>query len=330
MLNNKLHILVLVSLVSFFVGCGSTKVAPPKKVELPSWIKIQPQDTKKITYGLGIDKNREDALKSALNDVVSKLGIKIESNFSNKQIVDGYYSRSITTSDIKTDVSKIRVTNYDVEKSHRVSYREYAVLIKVDNKKFFSSLKKDIDNMRKNIQNEYANSKRLDSISRYRVKTSISKVCDRLLSNTLVAKELSNNFNTKPYFDFVSKMKKDYQDERNKLNFYISGNSNSKNFAQIIKQQLLDKGFNVSKSKKANSVNIILNSTDDFSKKSNIVTVKLNIKVNDANKIVGTNSLVLKERYKNLKSKVYNTAAMHFKQDIESLEIEKVLGIGIN
>lgn len=328
--NNKLYLLVIVSLAFIFTGCGSPKVAPPKKVELPSWIKKQPQDTKQTTYGLGIDKNREDALKSALNDVISKLGIKLESNFSNKQIVDGYYSRTITTSDIKTDVSKIRVTNYDVEKSHRVSYREYAVLVKVDNKKFFSSLKKDIDKMKKDIKNEYTNSMKLDSISRYRVKKSISKECDRLLSNTLVAKELYSNFNTKPYFDFVSKMKKDFKNEVNSLNFYISGDSNSKNFTQIIKQQLLDNGFNVSKSKKANSVKIFLNSTDDFSKKSNIVTVKLNIKVNDANKVVGTNSLVLKERYKNSKSKVYNSAAIHFKQDIESLQIEKVLGIGIN
>ncbi|QFR50060.1 hypothetical protein FJR48_10125 [Sulfurimonas lithotrophica] len=326
----SLFLSILLGFNLFFSGCGSSKPQVPKKVDTPKWVKIQPNDTSAFTYGIGIDKTREDALKSALNDVISKLGIKVESSFTNKQIVDGYYSKSISTSDIKTDVAKIRITNYKIEKSHRISYREYAVLVKVDNKKFFNTLKQDIDQIKKDIETKLEESADSDAITRYNIKKKMSKECERLLSNSLVAYELNKSFNKNKYFNFVSDVKESYYSEANSLRFFISADKNSKDFAQVIKRQLIDNGFSVTNNKNLKAVIIKLNTTDNIASAQKIVTIKLNIKVTDEQKNVGSNTLVLKERLKKSKSSIYNTAAIHFNQDVAQEGIENILGIGIN
>jgi len=331
MQNKTLSILLAFTFVlSTFSGCGSAKPLPPKKVETPKWIKNPPKDTTEFTYGIGIDKTRDNALKNALNDVISKLGVKVESSFTNKQIVDGYYSKSISTSDIKADVAKIRVTNYQVEKSHRISFREYAILLKVDNKKFFNSLNQDIKQAKKHIESELEKSADSDAISRYNTKKLMSKECERLLSNSLVAYELDKNFDKNKYFNFVSDVKENYYSEANSLRFFVSGNNNSKDFIQVIKQQLIDNGFNVTNNQKPDSVKIQLQTTDNISSGQKIITIKLNIKVTDADKSVGSNALVLKERSKSSKSSIYNSAAIHLNQDIDKAGIENILGIGVN
>ena len=320
--------LLLISFV--FNGCSTSKPQPPKKVETPKWIKIQPSDTPTYTYGVGIAKDRESAVNVALNDVVSKLGVKVESSFTNKEIVDGYYSKSISSSDIKADVAKIRITNYDIEKTHRISFREYALLLKVDNKKFFNSLKDDISRSKENIASKLESSVEMDAINRYNIKKEISKECDRLLSNTLVAHELDKSFDKDIYFDFVANVKESYYTEANSLRFYIYGDKNSENFVKVLKQQLIDNGFNVVSNNNKGIINIKLTSNDNIANNKKIVTIKLNIRVTDGLKTLGANSFILKERYKSEKAAIYNQAAIHFDQDVTKDGIDKILGIGIN
>jgi len=330
MQNKTISFFLLGILLFVFSACGSSKVAPPKKVETPKWVSIQPKDTSSFTYGLGIAKNREEALTSALNDVVSKLGVKVESSFTNKQIVNGYYSKSISTNNIKADVAKIRVTNYQVEQSHRISFREYAVLLKVDNKKFFNTLKQDIIRAKNTISNSLQKANNLDAISRYKTKKAMSKACEKLLSNTLVAHELNASFDKNSYFNFVANVKDSYYSEVNRLNFYVYGNANAQNFIALIKKELLENGFNVSNKMKHNSLKVNLHATDNIKINQKIVAIKLNIKVSDAGKTVGSNVLTMKERYKSSKSSIYSAAAVHFEQDLNTQGVEKILGIGIN
>jgi len=320
--------LVLGLIVSLFSACGSTPA--PKKVQTPEWVKLPPKDTAKSIYGLGISKTRDEALSAALNDVISKLGVKVESSFTNKQIVNGYYSKSISTSDIKADVAKIRVTNYQVEKSHRISFREYAVLVKVDNNKFFNTLKQDIEQTKKNIETKIESSSYADAITRYNSKKAISKECEVLISNSLVAYELNNSFDKNKYFNFVSSVKDNFHSEVNSLSFYVSGSKYSKSFVDVIKKQLLKNDYNVKNKYTPDSIHIKLSTNDNIETKKNIVTIKLNIKVIDAKRIIGSNSFVLKERFKSSKLNIYNSASIHFEQDVNKEGIEDILNIGID
>lgn len=315
-------------LVALFSSCSSSKPQPPKKVQIPSWVKLQPNDTQEYTYGVGIGKNRGEALQLALSDVVSKLGIKVESSFTHKEIVDGYYSRSVSTSDIKSDIAKIRVTNYSVENTLRISYREYALLLKVDNKKFFSSLKADIERTKEDIISKLEKSNSKDPISRYNIKKELGYECDKLLSNVLVAYELNNSFDKNKYFNFVSNVKDEFYSEAKSLRFFVYGDKNSKNFVKVIQEQLIENGFNVVNINNKNIINIKLNSVDNINNKEKVITIKIGIKVTSGLKTIGSKFFVLKERFKSSKDRVYDTASIHFEQDIKKDGIDKILGIG--
>jgi hypothetical protein len=323
----KLFFLILITI--FFSGCLDTKPSV-KKVQTPHWIKTTPKDNKKFTYGVGISKTKEGALKEALNDVISKLGVKVKSSFVNKEIVDGYYSRSISSSNIEATVSKIRVTNYKVEKSQRLSNSEYAVLIIVDNKKFFNTLKKDINLLKKSIEKSLERSATLDAINRYKIKKEISKDCDILLSNTLVAYQLDNSFDKNIYFNFVSDVKDDYYSEAKSLRFFVMGDDRSENFAKVINKGLLNKNFTIVDDRELKSVKVYLKITDNISSKKDIVKIKIDIKVLDGQKLVGNNTVVLKERFNSSKSKIYDLAYVHFEQEMKELGLENILGIGTN
>ncbi|WP_373071614.1 hypothetical protein [Sulfurimonas sp.] len=325
----KISYIFLISIAILFSGCLNKKPSV-KKVQTPTWVKTMPKDNTKFTYGVGISKTREDALKEALNDVVSKFGVKVKSSFTNKEIVDGYYSKSISSSNIEASVEKIKVTNYNVEKSARISYKEYAVLIKVDNEKFFNTLLKDITQLEKYIESELEKTAAVDIISRYNINKAMLKECDRLLSNSLVAYELNNNFEKNRYFNFVSDVKENYYNVASSLRFYVYGDKNSQNFLKVIKQQLIDSGFNVADKNNVNVINVKLSTSDNHSSKQQIVSIKLNMRVTDGLVTLGSRSFVLKERYKNSKESIYNTASVHFEQDVEKNTIENILGIGIN
>lgn len=328
-MHNKISYFLLALAVVLFSGCLHTKPSV-KQIKTPQWVKSVPKDNAKFTYGVGISKTREDALKEALNDVVSKFGIKMKSSFVNKEIEEGYYSRSISSSNIETTVEKIKITNYKVEKSHRISYNEYAVLVNVDNKKFSNTLQKEIKKLKKNIVNRLERSVTKDAISRYKIKKEVSKECDILLSNVLVAYELDKSFDKNKYFNFVSDVKDDYYSEANSLRFFVSGDEGSENFVEVINKGLLNKNFNIVDDPELKSVKVVLNVRDNISTKKDIVKIEIDVKVLDGQKLIGNNTIVLKERFNSSKSKIYDLAYIHFEQEMKELGIEKILGIGTN
>ncbi len=275
MLSRFFYLLITSLLVmSFFTGC-SLKPQAPKKIQAPKWVTNQPSDSLGYTYGIGIGKDRNDALKQALSDVVSKLGVKVESSFTHKQIVDGYYSRSVSTSDIKSNVAEIRVTNYGIEKTKRISYREYAIMLKVENQKFFKTLKSDIEQTKEDIISKIEDANTKDPISRYNIKKGLVEKSDKLLSNVLVAYELNKNFDKNKYFNFVANVKDNYYEEAQSLRFFVYGDNDSQNFVNIVKDQLRTNDFNVVNINNKNIINIKLTSNDNISSKQNILTIKL-------------------------------------------------------
>ena len=69
----------------FLNGCSGSQPTPSAqlsaKKELPSWYLNPPKDTITSIYGVAVGENRDDAIKLALTDMISKLGIKIESAY---------------------------------------------------------------------------------------------------------------------------------------------------------------------------------------------------------------------------------------------------------
>ena len=319
------------SLLMFLTGCGASSPKPVvKQKKIPAWVNsVLPNDNSQYMYGLGIAGNREGAINAALNDMISRLGTTIESSYESTQKVDGAYANLETTSNIKADVSKIKINNYRVIKSYKVNYREFAVMIEVDKQKFISGLKSELDVKKKSIREALKASKSMNAINRYNKKKELSKEAKSLLSTIYMLSELDKTFNKKKNLQFVFFINKTFMHEADRLQFFISGNLKSKKFVEKLRNFLAQKGFRVAPSKK-NAVQIVVNVTDNISDDYVAIAVlTLNISVFDGRKQVGGKSLILKERYNGSMQNVYKNASIEFGEDIKSKGIDSVVGIDL-
>ncbi len=324
-----MKVLLTVFMFILFSGCGGTKPAPVvvKKV-VPAWVNAPlPQDTKLYMYGMGIEETRELAIKSALSDMVAKLGTTIESSYESNQVVHGSYSNLVVKNQIKSDVAKIKVNNYTVVESAKISYREFAVMLRSDKQKFVLGLKQNLKMSEKSISEEYKAVKSSDTLSRYNTKKELSQNAYKLLTDILIISELDSSFNVKKYLDFVDTKRQQYLQETKNLKFFVSGNTKSQKFVDNIKNHLAQNGYSVTNSKH-NSLHVKIQTKDRVSR-GDIAVVTMNVSVYNKSSRVGGKSFILKERYNGSMEGVYKNASIHLNQDIKALGINEVLGINL-
>jgi len=332
---NKLFksFLFLISTALIFSGCGGSSAAPAAKPKvMPAWISAPlPSDNEKFMYGIGIESNRETAIKAALSDMIAKLGTTIESSFESNQEVQGAYAKSTIKNQIKSGVSKIKINNYRVVKSYKINYREFAVMIETDKQKLVKGLKENLKAQKKSIMQKSASLKGSDALTRYNTKKELSQEASKLLSETFIIAELDKSFDKQIYLDFIAKKQKEFLIESKNLKFYVSGNKKSAKFVDSIKNYLAQNGFNVANSKK-NAIEIKIKTTDNINRSSSmrIAVLTMNVSVFDNSQRIGGKSVIIKERYNGSDANVYKNASIHLEQDIKSQGINEVIGINLN
>lgn len=331
MLNNFKLIfvsVVLIVLSGTISGCKEDVKPPKKEIVIPSWINsLPPSDTQTTMYGIGIGKSREFAISSALVDMVSRLSISIKSStHMNSKVVNNSYSNSLFTSDIKANISQIKINNYKVIKTFRIKYNEFAVLLQTDKIKFADGLEKELSTKKRNIQIEYDATNEMDSLQRYNTKKRLAIEANSLVPTTLVLSALNRDSSDA----FMLKKKDEFLKEKNSLKFYVSNDKKSSEFIDKIKNYLSQKGFNVVNSKK-NSVQIKMTVSDNISSQEiPIAVIKLKISVYDKNKYIGGETKIIKERFNGSLQSVYRNAAIHLEKDIQVQGLNEVIGINLD
>jgi len=321
----------LFTILLSLTGCGGSAPAPVKKVELPSWINSPlPSDTENKMYGLGIAKDRKAAINAALNDMVSRLGIAIKSSYTSQQTVDNDYSRLLVKDNISANVSQIKINNYKVIKSYKINYKEFAVMIETDKKKFIDGLKSTLDKNMKNIEQKYNALKEKNIIVQYNEKKKLALESKNLIHIIFILSELDPKFHKDYYLKFVTDKQKAFLNISNRLKFYVSGRKKSAPFVNIIKDYLARKGFSLANSK-SNAVDITVSVKDNINFQDIAIAVlTLRIDVYERNKRIGGNTKIIKERYNHSRESVYKTASIHFERDIKEFGINKVIGVQLD
>lgn len=326
-----IKILLFLSVFMLLAGCGASAPKPaPKPKQTPKWVNsVLPDDDSLHMYGLAIANNRDAAIKAALNDVIARLGTTIESSYESIQKVDGAYANLKVTSSIKADVSKIKINNYRVIKSHKLNYREFAVMLEIDKPKFIAGLKTDLQMKKKGISEELLATKSMSAINRYNTKKELLQRAKSLLSVIYILIELDPLFAKRENLNFVSRVNKSFLNEAKSLQFFVSGNTKAGKFVEKLKNYLAQKGFRVAASKRG-AIKILVNVKDMISRGYvRIAVLNLSIAVLDGSKRVGGKELILKERYNNSLESVYKNASIHFEQEIQEKGINGVIGIDL-
>ena len=257
--------LLLVSIVLFLTACGSDKrVVVAQKQELPPWYISAPKSSSTDLYSVGEGQTKKDAIADALSMMVSTLSVSISSSFNSKTVVkEGLRSsnEAVYTSEIQSDVKKIRISNYELINYKNIGYKKYIVLVKSNKKLLFNSMQKELEQKFYLINKQekaLKNQNTIKQMNGYReFKEYLADVPDTLV----VMNVLDENFSGNKYLEKYELINRKYKRLFSDLSFSVNSNSTANNLKSAIHNGLNMEKLRVSKSKGKNHFNIYVKSS---------------------------------------------------------------------
>lgn len=241
--------LVLITAFTLMIeGCANSKRVVIAQKQLPSWYINPPKSNAQTLYALGEGKNKREAVDNALSLLASTLSVSISSVFDAKSVVkEGSQNSNEATyvNQTKSEVQKVRITNYEILNAAQLGFRHEAVLIEADKRKVFLGLQDALEqkflmleNEEKAVQKENA----LKKLSFYQ------KAFESLVDvpNTLIVmKVLNENFNAATYLKKMNFYRKKYNSLHSKITFSIKAASNAVMFKKLLAKGLNRAGFKI-------------------------------------------------------------------------------------
>jgi hypothetical protein len=257
---------VLIMIIFFFIfnGCSSKKKIIVEKKELPTWYTSATKNTDDTLFAVGEGEDKKAALINALDSMIATLGITISSEYKSEVILkEGSINNYQLNSNKKIDakVQKIYINNYELINFKKVGFKRYLVKIKSDKKKLFISLKKDIQNRLKNIQNIYINSKKYHAIKQLKCYKNSLEQINNIKSTLVILNNLDENFDDAIYLKELQTIKNRYETLHSKISFSITSNNDATNLKNIISSSLSDEKYKIKNTTNQKHFTIYISST---------------------------------------------------------------------
>lgn len=319
----KTYLLVI---ATFFIliGCGSSKKTPqPYLVQekLPSWYLSTKSDDGESLYSTGEGKDKQEAIASALSNLISTFQVTVESSFSSKKELDSFVSNNVyrkidKQTKLKTNATKI--TNYKVINVHEESFDKILVQIKVNKTKLAIDTKKSIDKHIKNANQSIHLVSNDGFLERYKNYKRLYNLNPQIENKLKLLDYLSFPY-SESYENFLSQIENEYKIYKKNLVVKIKYDRNSKIFKTSMQSYLISKGISFEGD---NSQSDLLLQLD--TKKSNAKAMGLDLVVYSTtlslvskNKTANNLSIVLKEVNKGDINLVQKNANLHFLRQLE-------------
>jgi len=247
----KIIVLVFITAFSFYLtGCGSSKRVVVVEKKLPAWYLNPPRSNSHTLYALGEGQNKREAIDNALTLLASTLSVSVSSTFEAKSVVkEGREESSEATyvNQTKSEVKKIRLTNYKILNTAQLGFKHIAVLIEADKRELFLGLQNALqqkfmflDNEEKRMQNANA----LQQLSFY--KKALQQLED--VPNTLaVMKVLQADFDPAGYLQKINTYKEKYNSLHSRITFSIYADPNAVILKKPLAKGLSSAGFRLQK-----------------------------------------------------------------------------------
>ena len=330
-----MKIIALLSAVLLLLsGCGTQKrVVVAKPVELPSWYKTSPQSSSSTLYGVGEGENRDTAIANALNAMASTLSVSISSEFKTKSVVkEGAYEsyRSTSVNEVKSSVKKIRISSYEVMESQQIGFKKYIALVRTDKRKLFDSLKDELEQKFKIIDDKRAGIQNYNAIKQLSIyKEAKDSVVD--VPNTLIVmKILQKGFDDSHYLRKLKGVDERYEQLLSSITFSVESNVEAQNLKAVIRKGLSAKKLTLKESVGKNHFTIYISSKaqNASSYGFNLVrsAIAITIKDNDG-AIIGSNKLNITGQSTQGYAVAKENVAAKLNAMVEKEGIAKVIGL---
>jgi len=247
-------ILALTTLALFFLtACGGSKplVVAPKKT-LPTWYTAPQKTTQMTLYAVGEGRDKKNAIANALSMMISTLSVSIESKYNSKTIEHHGLTNSYQTtnfSDVSADISRVRISNYELQHAQSMGFNNYIVAIKADKQKLFDSMQRDVKRALNVVDARHRNSVEYNAIKQLNLyKKSLIELED--IPNTLnIMSVLNPSFTAKAYMDEIQEVQTNYSNLLSKITFSVESNTNAQNLKAPLHSGLNAKKLQVKRTK---------------------------------------------------------------------------------
>lgn len=328
------HIVTAALAVAVLVGCGSSAPAPvlEKEKALPSWFTNPKQNDTQYLYAVAGGTSDQEAKAKALAAMVEKLSVSVESSFEKQTTITRHgrnaSSSETLTSDIKTEVGKIGISNYEVVHSDKLGYKNFVAMVKADRSKLVATLKKSLKSKMDALDIKVNNIARQDILKQLFSYAQAYEEAKGLTTEIMVTGELDKSFNTTKSLEYINAIYTKYLNVKSNVKFYITATRDASAYADKIKDALAQ-DYNVVSSNTQGAINIqcSLNMSQANSPIGLIATMDIKVDVLSNGRSIGGNTLSIKAKAKGNKSATLSRGALSFGQEIKEKGIITILGI---
>lgn len=237
----KLNKILILSIFLLFSGCfNNTQTIYFSKIKYPKWYLTPPKDNNIYVYSTGIGINKEQAIKNALVNFISKYEIEINSKMQiKKQQWYGGLVNENTKYIVNAKTNNLKICCYKVLKVKQIDFDKIVVLIQINKQKlskyYTKKLKKDFAF----FVYLYDNLKKFPPIKRYLMLKQIMKNLKKEEKIIQFVKQITPETNLKNYEKFINKIK----DKIGGVEVSIKNINCPKIFVNDITKYLTQKGF---------------------------------------------------------------------------------------
>ncbi len=292
---NKL-ILIILS-IFLFLGCASNNKVEIKPLQYPSWYLNPIFENDKELFGIGEDENIDDAIKSALISISSRLSLTITSNSNiyNKSFTDyREYVTKESTQEIFSNTENLRFNNYELINSHKISFNKIIVNVKIKKTDLIKSLKDEITLLKDILKKDEKALINKEALSKY---FSYKKIFDLYYLNinkTQILKNLDKEFDDKEFFENLNEIYSKMIKNKSISTFYIINNTNNENIANKLKEEINREFLVQNRDKALYEIEISSNTNKKSSHGFYIIDNNIDFKIYFKNSLIKTKNYLTK------------------------------------
>lgn len=316
-------LLILVILVQ---GCIGEKKQYNLNIpdSVPTWYINSPINTPIHLYGIGEGDSIKEAKANSLNDMSSRLLVRIESSLETKKSTSLDFYEKEVNQDIKVDIEQIQYTNVKIDKNSFLDYKYY-ILTKVNRNQQFEEKKKEFDILDKKLTKKYNSLKRKNTYEKIIILENMKESIAKNKKRAFILYAIKNEFNYGKYFEKYSDYIELIQTLKNQLKVSIRSDEYHNYFKDILTDEMNKDNYKISSNNP--DIKISIKNKKRYSNSRGWIIVKISstISIISKGKTVSNNIINTIGRSTSSKENAVQDASIEFSQLINDKGLNKLL-----
>lgn len=320
----------LIICLVFVNACSSTSVNNDQDSKAPSFYIKARQNNSESLYGVAEGFSLEEATKSALADLASRLIVSISSETTLTRQEDNNNAHEEMRQKVKQSVEKISFNNFKTSKSEKIENKFY-IEVEVERQPFINEQKERVAFIEKKISDLDKNSQGKNPIQRRNSLIKINELAKELELKSMIIRGSGDVFNLKDKLALIAKYQNELEKSSDNIEFFFDSAS-PKEIVQIIRSALNKEKLKIASKLNKNDDNQVVIKIENFSKTNHIyeafmTKTKIDFENLSQGKILASNSLEVTGSSTLSEKESFNASLKSLEEKIEKDGVLKVLGI---